>query len=48
MVFIVTKYLLTAGLMILVSELAKGCDKIGALGGSLFAIFAWTVQHFGI
>tara|TARA_B100000953_G_scaffold266511_1_gene234696 strand:- start:344 stop:526 length:183 start_codon:yes stop_codon:yes gene_type:complete len=31
MVFMVTKYLLTAGLMILVSALAKRCDKVGAL-----------------
>ncbi len=35
MAWIITKYLLTAGIVILVSELAKRSDKLGGLVAAL-------------
>ena len=43
MPFIITKYLLTAAVIVLVSELAKRSDKIGALVASLPLVTVLTL-----
>ncbi|RJT92932.1 hypothetical protein D6T65_17895, partial [Arthrobacter frigidicola] len=43
MAWIITKYLLTAGLVILVSELAKRSDKLGGLVAALLLVTVLTL-----
>ena len=43
MVWIITKYLLTAGIVILVSELAKRSDKLGGLVAALPLVTVLTL-----
>lgn len=43
MAWILTKYLITAGLVVFVSELAKRCDKLGALIASLPLVTVLTL-----
>lgn len=45
MAWIITKYLLTAGIVILVSELAKRSDKLGGLVAALPGGLSDQVQH---
>lgn len=43
MLWIVTKYLVTAGLVVLISEIAKRSDKLGALVASLPLVTVLTL-----
>ena len=43
MAWIITKYLITAGMVVLISEIAKRSDKLGGLIGALPAITLLTL-----